>query len=242
MIDAHFAILAAVVAVTGSAGYALDTLRGRTEPNRVSWSLWAVAPLIAFAAELSEGVGVKSLLTFSVGFGPALVVIASFLDERAYARVTRVDVACGVLSVAALAMWAITGKGDVAIAFSILSDFFAAIPTLAKARREPGSESPKAFVGGVLGAAITLLTIPGSDWVFASFGFPLYILLIDATLLTLIRRPRAVAGQGRVERRPPGSRYRGRRGRRRDKGRRSAGPCPGVQAPAGLPPGPPAPP
>ena len=196
MIDRHFAILAAVVTLTGSAGYALDTLRGRTEPNRVSWSLWAIAPLIAFAAELSEGVGLKALLTFSVGLGPALVVIASFLDERAYARVTRLDITCAVLSVFALVMWAVTGRGDVAIAFSILSDLFAAVPTLEKARRHPRSESPKAFVGGAIGAAITLLTIPASEWVFAGFGFPLYILLIDATLLGLILRPRAVASQG----------------------------------------------
>ena len=70
MIDRHFAILAAMVTVTGSAGYALDTLRGRTEPNRVSWPLWAIAPLIAFAAELSEGVGIKGLMTFGVGLGP----------------------------------------------------------------------------------------------------------------------------------------------------------------------------
>ena len=196
MIDPHFAILAALITVIGSAGYALDTLRGRTEPNRVSWSLWAIAPLIAFAAELSEGVGIKALMTFSVGLGPALVVIASFVDERAYAKVTRLDVACAVLSVAALAMWAITGKGDVAIAFAILSDLFAAIPTLEKARRAPQSESPKAFVGGVLGAAITLLTIPRGQWVFANFAFPLYILLIDATLTGLILRPRAVALSG----------------------------------------------
>jgi hypothetical protein len=47
-------------------------------------------------------------------------------------------------------------------------------------------------VGGVLGAGITLLTIPASQWVFANFAFPLYILLIDATMLGLILRPRAV--------------------------------------------------
>jgi hypothetical protein len=188
MIDRHFAILAAIVTVTGSAGYALDTLRGRTEPNRVSWSLWAIAPMIAFAAELSEGVGIKGLMTLGVGVGPALVVLASFLDGRAYARVTRLDIACGALSVIALAMWALTGKGDVAIAFSILSDAFAAIPTLEKAWRAPHTESPKAFIGGTLGAVITLATIPAGAWVFAGVGFPLYILLIDATLLALILR------------------------------------------------------
>jgi hypothetical protein len=193
VIDRHFAILAAVIAVTGSAGYALDTLRGRTQPNRVSWALWALAPLIAFAAELSQHVGLKSLLTFAVGVGPALVLVASFVDARAYARVTALDVVCGALALAALAMWALTGRGNVAIAFSILTDLLAAIPTLEKARRAPESESPKAFIGGAAGAALTLLTIRAQDWVFANFGFALYILLIDATLLVLILGPRVRA-------------------------------------------------
>jgi hypothetical protein len=162
--------------------------------------MWAIAPLIAFAAELSEHVGVKALLTFAVGFGPALVLIASFLDARAYSRLTRFDIACGVLSAAALGMWALTGRGDVAIAFAILSDLCAALPTLGKARRRPQSESPKAFVGGTIGAAILLLTIPPDEWAFAMFGFPLYILLIDATLLALILPPRSRAPQERSSR------------------------------------------
>ena len=193
MIDRHFAILGAVIAVAGSAGYALDTLRGRTQPNRVSWALWALAPLIAFAAELSQHVGLKSLLTLAVGLGPTLVLIASFVDARAYARVTALDIICGVLALAALAMWALTGRGDIAIGFSILTDLLAAIPTLEKARRTPESESPKAFIGGAVGAALTLLTIRSQDWAFANFGFALYILLIDTTLLALILRPRVRA-------------------------------------------------
>ncbi len=193
MIDPHFAILAALVALTGSGGYALDTLRGRTQPNRVSWGMWAVAPLIAFAAELSEHAGYRSLLTFAVGFGPLLVIIASFLDPHAYARFTRLDILCGALSLAALGMWAVTGAGDVAIAFSILSDLWAAIPTLRKARRHPASESAKAFVFSLVGCVITLLTIKPGEWLFANYGFPVYILLIDTTLSTLILAPRWVA-------------------------------------------------
>ena len=109
MIDAHFAILAAVITVAGNAVYAVDTVRGNTQPNRVSWMLWTLAPLIAFAAEVSQGVGLQSLLTFAIGFGPLLVVCASFLDPKAYARVTLFDVLCGVLSLIALV---VTGASD----------------------------------------------------------------------------------------------------------------------------------
>ena len=193
LIDRHFAILAALLTLIGSGGYALDTLRGRTEPNRVSWGMWAIAPLIAFAAELTEHAGLTSLLTFAVGVGPLLVILASFHDPHAYAQLTRLDLTCAALSLAALAMWAITGRGEVAIAFSILADLWAGIPTLHKAHHRPESESAKAFVLSAVACVITLLTIPTDAWVLANYGFPIYILIMDITLSALILRPRVGA-------------------------------------------------
>ncbi len=190
MIDPRFAILGALITVAGSASYARDTLRGRTQPNRVSWMLWTVAPLIAFAAEVVQGVGLESLLTLAVGIGPLLVVIASFLDPNAYYRLTRFDGICACLSLAALGAWGLTGTGNIAIVFSILADLFGLIPTLRKAHRHPQTESASAFVASGCGAAITLLTVPAGGWIFASVGFPLYILAADVTLSALILPPR----------------------------------------------------
>ena len=47
-----------------------------------------------------------------------------------------------------------------------------------------------AFLGGVVGAAITLLTIQPEDWGFASVAFPAYILLDSALIASLILVPR----------------------------------------------------
>jgi hypothetical protein len=199
VIDPRFAILGALITVAGSASYARDTLRGRTQPNRVTWMLWTVAPLIAFAAEVAQGVGLASLLTLAVGVGPLLVVIASFLDPRAYYRLTRFDGVCAGLSVAALVAWGLTGTGDVAIVFSILADLFGLIPTLRKARRDPASESASAFLASGCGSVITVITVPAHAWTFATVGFPLYILAADVTITWLIlvprhRRPASAAG------------------------------------------------
>jgi hypothetical protein len=188
VIDPRFAILGAAISVLGSATYARETLRGRTEPNRVSWLMWTLAPLIAFAAELAQHVGLESLLTLAVGLGPLLVVLASFADPRAYARLTRLDIVCGALSLAALVAWGVTGTGDVAIAFSILSDLAAGIPTLRKAALAPHTENAVVFIGSAIGSIITLLTV--GHWRLASFAFPAYIVAMDAALTTLILFPR----------------------------------------------------
>ena len=198
MIDPRFAILGALIILTGNAAYARDTVRGNTQPNRVTWMLWAFAPLIAFAAEVSPGVGLNAVLALTVGLGPLMVVVASFLDPKAYARVTPFDAACGVLSLVALGAWAATGRGNVAILLSILADFLAAVPTIRKAYRWPHTEHAAAFLSGVAGATITLLTIKAEDWGFASVAFPAYILLDSALIASLILAPRpgrsAVAG------------------------------------------------
>ncbi len=185
MINDKFVLIGALLNLIGSLTYAYNTFKGKTKPNRVTWFLWALAPLIAFAAQLGEGVGLQVLMTFMVGFGPLLVFIASLLNKKAFWKITRLDIICGALSLVALILWAITGEGNIAIALSIGADLLAGIPTLIKAYREPETEHPDVFRNGAISAGITLLTI--KTWTFANYGFALYILIICVTLYTLIR-------------------------------------------------------
>jgi hypothetical protein len=73
VIDETFVIVGALLSFAGSVGYLRDTLKGKTSPNRVSWFLWAFTPMIAFSAEIGHGVGLASMMTFALGFGPLLV-------------------------------------------------------------------------------------------------------------------------------------------------------------------------
>jgi hypothetical protein len=184
MIDERFMVLASALLVVGIAGYAFDTFKGKTQPNRVTWFLWSLAPLIAFAAQVREGVGWQALMSFFVGFGPLIVVIASLLNKKAYWKISKLDIFCGTLSVSALALWYITGSGNVAILFSIIADVFAAFPTVLKAYKEPESETYLVFFLATLSAIITLLTI--RNWSFANSAFAVYILLINALLFGII--------------------------------------------------------
>jgi hypothetical protein len=189
MLDPKFAILAGVIAVASAAGYAFETLRGRNQPNRVTWAMWTVVPMIAFAAQIGQGVGLQSVFTFAGGFGPLLVLVATFVNRKAYWRLTSFDLTCGLISLAALALWAITGKGLVALALSVLADFFAAVPTIKKSYRVPMSESGYPFLFGVVAAVITLLTI--KEWTLANSAFGIYVLFTDSLIAGLVLFPAA---------------------------------------------------
>lgn len=185
MINEKFVLVGALLNIIGSSTYAYNTVRGKTKPNRVTWFLWALAPLIAFSAQWSKGVTWAALMTFMVGFGPLIIFLASFVNRKAFWNITKLDMVCGSISVLALILWLITGQGTVAIIFSILADLLAGVPTLVKAFNEPETEHHSVFRNGAISAGITLLTI--KEWTFANYGFAVYILLICLILYVLIR-------------------------------------------------------
>jgi predicted secreted protein len=192
LVSQHLAVLGAALPLAGFVSYIWDMTRGRAEPNRVSWALWASAPLIAFAAEIVQGTSMQiALVTFALGLGPLLVLLVSFANRGCYWKLARLDVVCGGLSGGAIAAWALTGRGDVAIALSIAADAFAALPTVLKSYARPESESPWTYLASGAGSVITLLSV--RHWAsatFASYAFPLYVAAICALISALILFPR----------------------------------------------------
>jgi hypothetical protein len=186
MLDARFVLIGAAIQIVGSARYVQQTVRGRTIPHRLTWLLWSIAPIVAFAAELSEGVGLRSLMTVLLVVSPLAVLGASFLtSEPGRWDLTRFDAACGVLSLVGLALWQLTGRGNVAIAMSLLGDAFAAAPTIRKAILAPETESYSTYLGAALSALITLLTV--RTWTFADVAWPAYILVLGTLFVVLVR-------------------------------------------------------
>jgi hypothetical protein len=185
MLNQNFVIIGTLLGAAGSLAYLVDTVKGKVKPNRVSFLLWSIAPLIAFAAQIKQGVGLESLMTFSTGFLPLTVFIASFVNKKAEWKITKFDLICGVLSMAGLILWLVTKVGNIAITFSILADALAAVPTLVKAYRYPDTEMAWPWIATVFGVVLTLLTLNGLT--FANSGFIIYILIVNTLIFSLVQ-------------------------------------------------------
>lgn len=185
MLNENFVILGAVIFVIGSLSYLIDTIKGKVKPNRVTFFLWALAPLIAFAAEIKQGVGIQSLMTFVVGFSPLAIFIASFVNKKSQWKLGRFDFICGTLSLVGLLLWYITKVDDVAILFGILADGLAALPTVVKSYNYPETENGWVYLTAAISATLTLLTI--DTWNFAHWGFPVYILIVTLIIFALVQ-------------------------------------------------------
>ncbi len=177
-------IFGAIAVFLGELAYVRDTYLGRSAPNRITFFLWALAPFIATAAEVSEGVTWAALPVFMVGFGPFMVLLASFTNKKAVWKLGKFDWACGVLAVLALALWAITQDALVAIVFALLSDALAGFPTLKKSWTHPETETIWAYVGSTIAVITGLIAAKTTN--FSEIGFLLYILLFDLTVVLML--------------------------------------------------------
>ena len=171
--------------------YVRSMFRGGAKPNRVTWLMWSVAPFIATAAAVSNGVGWATLPVFMTGISPLIIFSASFFTRKAYWKLGKFDYACGALSGLALALWYVTKDPNVAISFAIASDALASAPTFAKAWRYPETESPWPYVVGIFNAlssfgAITL-------WTFSAYAFPVYLAVISVLLCLAVFNKKLVS-------------------------------------------------
>lgn len=184
MLSPNFVIVGTLIGAVGSIAYLIATLKGKVKPNRVSFLLWAIAPLIAFAAMKAKGVGLESLMTLSVGVFPLMIFIASFTNKEAEWKLSGFDVLCGFLSVVGLILWRLTREGNVAIVFSIVADGLAAVPTVVKAYKYPETEVAWPWIMTSIGVVITLLTL--TRITLANSAFNIYILIANTTIFALV--------------------------------------------------------
>jgi hypothetical protein len=184
----YLVFVGAIVGFFGIAAYIKETLRGNTKPNKVTWLLWSISPLIATAAALSDGVRLAVLPVFIAGFTPLLVFFVSFINKKSYWKLWTFDYLCGLFSVLALILWAITKEPIVAIIFSIMSDGFAAIPTIIKSWKHPETETGSAYAAGILNAATSFAAV--KIWYFTEIAFPAYLIIVNLCLAIFIYRKR----------------------------------------------------
>lgn len=186
MINEKFIILAVLIDLIGSGGYVIDTLKGNTKPNRVTWFLWFIIPAVTCAGMIAERADTTSIiLTGIFGFIPIVVFLVSFISKKSFWAISRFDYLCGALSLTGLIGWLLTNDGNLAIIFSILADFLAAMPTILKSFKAPETESWLVYLNASIAASITLLTV--RNWNFASIAFPIYAAATCFVLFALIK-------------------------------------------------------
>lgn len=180
-------LLSSIISIAGASAYIRDTLSGKTKPNLVSWSMWALAPLIATAAALyAHADPWTTVRIFLAGFLPLLVFIVSFFNPQSYWKLTLFDFLCGICSIGALITWAAVDSPKLAILLAAIGDGFAAVPTLKKAWTHPETETGITYITSLIAVLLVLPSI--KTWNIENSAFQIYLLIVDTLLIISIYR------------------------------------------------------
>ena len=187
--------VAAIASLLAAVVYIRSMFKGHTMPNRVTWFMWSVAPFIATAAAVSNGVGLAVIPVFMAGLSPFLILTASFFNKKAYWKLARFDFIYGLLSGLGLVLWYVTDSPNLAIIFAIVSDALAAVPTLTKAWRHPETESAWPFIVGLFSPVTSFLV--AVTWGFSELAFPTYLIVINfLVVISVLKRNLGGSGGG----------------------------------------------
>ena len=187
-------IVSACISVVGATAYIRDTLKGKTKPNRVSWTMWTIAPLIGTAAALSAHADIwPTIRIFLAGFIPLLVLIASFVNPQSYWKLSVFDILCGACSAVALVLWGIVNAPLLAILFAAIADAFASLPTIRKAWTNPETETGLTYVASLTAVVLVLPSIP--VWNIENSAFQITLIAVNTLLIFSVYRRRLGIGQ-----------------------------------------------
>lgn len=184
MLPEYFALVATAVTSIGTLQYLMLTIKGKVQPNRITFFFWGLFPLIAFFAQSSAEVSSVVWITLSVGVLPFAIVIASYLNSDAYWKVVRRDYVLAAIAVMAMVLWYVTNDPLTAIFFALLADIFAGLPTLIKSFNVPSSEDWRPYALNCFGFFIGLLSV--QEWKFVEYSFVLYLFLMTLIFSVVI--------------------------------------------------------
>lgn len=177
-------ILAGVIQIYAIIPYVKDILKRETKPNIVSWALWTLIQLVAIWIQVTsaDGFSWSLILLIATTFNTGLVVVLCLMGYG-YKEFGRIEKSCLVIALVAIGLYAFTRNSELSLAFDIVADLVAALPTFVKTWREPHSEIVGPWVLVAIAAALGTLSSTILD--VENLAIPIYLTFSNGTVAAL---------------------------------------------------------
>lgn len=178
-------VLSAIIFLLGDIPYILDTLRGKTKPQRVTWGIVFLLNSIGFANQYASG-ATNSLWLFGAAvFATGLIFLLSL--KRGVGGYAKLDIFSMLAAAVGLILWVVFKSPIFSILANLLVAVVALIPTIVKARKDPESETKIAWLAGAVSAALASLSV--GQWNFALLILPVASTILQASIAYLLYFP-----------------------------------------------------
>lgn len=155
--------------------YVIDTLSGRTKPERTTWLIWSVLGVIAFIGQLL--LGATWSLAFT-GFDTAGCIFVLLLSIRygvgGWTTSDRLALAAAVVGVAI----AVAARSPlIAVLGVMLADVAGTVLTVYKAYKQPETETTFSWLLMGTGALCGVFSV--RSWSFGLLAYPVYLTIVN---------------------------------------------------------------
>ncbi|HVU59280.1 MAG TPA: hypothetical protein VHC98_00345 [Candidatus Saccharimonadales bacterium] len=171
------ALAIAQVAIFCLAGppYILDTIHGKTQPERATWFIWTVLGAIAFVSQVLLGASWSLVFTGLDTLGSLLVFLLSI--RFGVGGWTRLDKAALVVAAVGVCVSLLARQPIIAIVGVIVADVSGALLTVRKTFLHPGSETTVSWLLIGVGSLCGVLSVQRLD--AALLLYPVYLCIVN---------------------------------------------------------------
>jgi hypothetical protein len=181
-----FIIISSVLALISYVVYAIAILKGEAKPHRTTRFIIVVIATLALSALFASASTVTVWLIGAMTFGSVAIFLLSL--KYGMGGCSKIDIACLFLSLMGIVSWKLTENPFFAIVLSISADLAGQVPMLIKTYKYPQSEVWTFYALDVLAALFSIFAI--KQWSISELAYPLYITIIDLSVVLLILKKR----------------------------------------------------
>ena len=175
-------VFGGLLAIGAMIPYVIDTIKGKTKPNVVSWFTWTLLTSIGAWAAFSEGAVTTAIFSGASALATLSVVVLSFW--YGVKKFTRFDVGCQIAALVGVVLWQLTNDANIAIAIVVATDIIAALPTIRHSWLEPDAETWSTFAVSAFGAFLTVFTV--TQMSFAAYAYPVWLVFGNGIIAAII--------------------------------------------------------
>lgn len=182
-------IIAGIISLVSSLPYIMDTARGKTHPNLVTWCTWTVLVAINVLVAIEGGAQQTAIMSGAVFL--ADIAILTMGLRKGVKKYTHFDIICQILALCAIILWRLTGSPSLAAILSLSAILIAALPTWRHAWIAPFAETWQGFAMAVLAGFLTMLSL--KQYTFIALAFPVVTILNCSTIVSIVLWRRRLA-------------------------------------------------
>lgn len=181
-----FLLLSILLPIYSPIPYIRSILRRQTKPHRTTRLVYLLIGLLTTISLFASG---ERVAVWISGVSLLQAIVLFFLGLRyGVGGWSKTDLICLIFAIIGVIAWQTTNDPVWGLYFGIGADFFGTIPTIIKTWRLPTSEEPQFYILDAAAGGFSLLAL--SSWTPGDFSYPLYLMLINATVAILTQKNR----------------------------------------------------